>query len=102
MKIVFLCTLLVFLSGCVFYPKEAHYQGMAAKCGHEMHTKKLTLELSDAQMRVSCGNAGRGPASLGCVALLSFIPAASFVVSGSIVLVGNAIHWLEYESQCTN
>jgi hypothetical protein len=100
MKLFSLLYLVIFLSGCVFYPKEAHRQDMAANCSHKMQTKKLTLELSDAQMRVSCGNGRHGPATLGCVALLSFIPAASFVVSGSIVLVGNAIHWLEYESRC--
>lgn len=30
------------------------------------------------------------------------VPAGSFVVSGSIVLIGNTLHWLEYQGRCNN
>jgi len=28
------------------------------------------------------------------------IPAGSFVLSGGIILVGNTLHWLEYQGTC--
>lgn len=38
-----------------------------------------------------------------CEALLivvAAIPVGSFIVSGSIVLVGNTVHWLEQQGRC--
>ncbi|MCB1190890.1 MAG: hypothetical protein H7A23_04210 [Leptospiraceae bacterium] len=32
--------------------------------------------------------------------VLSIVPVSSFVVSGSIVIVGNTIHWLEKQGMC--
>ncbi len=42
-------------------------------------------------------------ANEGCVSLLVFlgaVTAASAVVSGSIVVAGNAVYWLEKRGQC--
>ena len=38
---------------------------------------------------------------LSCLAVLGVaVPVFSTVVSGSIVLIGNSVHWLEYQSKC--
>ena len=101
MRILLLCALVLSISGCVFYPKEANKQDLAAKCHKSMKTKKLVLELYENQMALTCGHSHNAQGNAGCVALFAaLIPATSLVVSGSIVLVGNALHWLEYESQC--
>jgi hypothetical protein len=30
------------------------------------------------------------------------VPAGSFLVSGSLVMIGNTMHWLEYQGTCDN
>lgn len=103
MKIILVIYLVGLLSGCVFYPKEANVQDLAAKCHKGMKTKKLVLELSENQIALTCGHSHNVQGNAGCVTLFAaLVPATSLVVSGSIVLIGNALHWLEYESQCRN
>lgn len=36
-----------------------------------------------------------------CLSLIGVVvPAGSFIVSGSVVLVGNTLNWLEYKGRC--
>jgi hypothetical protein len=37
-----------------------------------------------------------------CLAVLAVISAGSALVSGSIVLTGNTLHWLEYQGTCSD
>jgi len=55
------------------------------------HIKKQDLSESEV-----CSNAH--PACLPVLGI--FVPAISTVVSGSIYIVGNTIHWLEYQGRC--
>jgi len=79
------------LIACAFVPKVEHKQKYANSC--EMYTKELTLDA------VSLGGLDCGGNS-SCVVAASLVPVTTFLVSGSIVLVGNTLHWLEYQGSC--
>jgi len=79
------------LVACAFVPKVDHKQKYARNC--EMYTKELTLDA------VSLGGLDCGGNS-SCVVVASLVPVTTFLVSGSIVLVGNTVHWLEYQGSC--
>ena len=80
------------LSGCVVVPRVAEKQPYLEKC--DLMTKKMKLSAADLGP-VKCN-------SYECLLGLIGVPATTFVVSGSIVLVGNTIHWLEYQGRCEN
>ncbi len=37
-----------------------------------------------------------------CLAVILAVSAGSFIVSGSIVLTNNTVHWLEYQGTCSD
>ncbi|MCW8886182.1 MAG: hypothetical protein OQK12_13175 [Motiliproteus sp.] len=83
-------TLASVLGGCgFFYPQEVEFYD--PEC--QIIAKKYVLEsVGVSGIGVSCQNEG---------CLIAMIPAAaSAVVSGSIVVVGNVIHWLEKQGRC--
>ena len=85
---------LAFLNGCAYYPTAAKHQ----KEDCQLFTKQLELEESQTKGNVQVQCSGKG-----CEAVLLasvVVPAGSFIVSGSVVLVGNAIHWMEREGTC--
>ena len=90
--------LLLFLSGCTFLPATSEDQSYADRC--EMLTKKLTLTSEYFDLHHGCGNDANTPMCY--LASAIGVPAISFVVSGSIVMVGNTINWFEYQGTCEN
>jgi len=80
------------LGGCVYVPRTvAQYD---ERC--QVVTKRIELEPVQLATIGGCSNAG-------CAALLAaagLTAAASAVVSGSVMVVGNAVHWLERQGQC--
>jgi len=88
---VIIVSLVANLIACAFVPKVDHKQQYAKSC--EMYTKELTLDA------VSLGGLDCGGNS-SCVVVASLVPVTTFLVSGSIVLVGNTVHWLEYQGSC--
>jgi hypothetical protein len=77
------------LSGCVFYPKaNVNY---AADC--EATSRRLVLE---AKQLGEC----TGPDAAACIGSALLASAGSAIVSGSIVVVGNTVYWLEKKVQC--
>lgn len=86
--------LVVLLSGCAFSPKVSEEQPLYASC--PTITKQLTLELEPYDGRI-CGS---GFSIEECLMGVVLLPTVTFVVSGSAVLVGNTLHWLEYETRC--
>jgi hypothetical protein len=60
----------------------------------QLISKELQLE----EKQLTSGGACSGAA---CSALL-IIPASTFLVSGSIVLIGNSLHWLEKNGTCSD
>jgi hypothetical protein len=89
-----ICLLIILTlpSGCAFYPQVAEHQSYSENC--QMITRQLTLE-SQVLGAPECGDSAEA-----CLVLYIGIPAASLVVSGSAVLAGNTLHWLEYHGRC--
>ena len=77
----------VFVSGCIVYPKKVEFYD--PEC--EIIVKKMTLEVVPTHSVCSFEEE--------CLVILG-ISAASAVVSGSIVVVGNTIYWLEKVGKC--
>jgi hypothetical protein len=98
-KVLFITPLLLFsLTSCVFLPKTAEDQQYYEQC--EMATKKLTLKADISNEYSLCGGKDLMDEPLFCLVASGVVASASIVVSGSIVLIGNTIHWLEYKASC--
>jgi len=82
----------ILLSACVYLPRTALVYDHECK----MMAKQLVLEGGQVAAIQHCENQG-------CIALIvgaSVVTAATFVVSGSIVVVGNIAYWLERNARC--
>ena len=80
------------LAACVFLPETTTSYDHG--CG--VVQKHMTLKSYQVGAFVSCRNEG-------CVELLvvaGAVSATTFVVSGSVAVVGDAVYWLEAKSQC--
>jgi len=84
-----------FVSGCVFYPRTIEYYD--AQC--DIKYRKLVLE-TEAMKETCSGPRSNDPEGHGCLALVVAMSAGSAIVSGSIVVAGNTIYWLEKEGKC--
>jgi hypothetical protein len=80
-------------SGCVFYPKTV--ESYDPVC--ELRTRQM--QLKSEVMHGTCGGSTQSEA-VGCLALAAGITAGSAVVSGSIVVAGNTVYWLEKRGKC--
>jgi hypothetical protein len=92
MKTFVAAILLTFLAGCVYVPENAH--SYDEKCN--VMRKKKVLALEEAVPMANCSNEA-------CALLMAsygLVTAASFVVSGSIVVVSNTVYWLETPPDC--
>ena len=80
------------LQGCVMVPRTV--EGYDAQC----HTQARHMVLDAVQVGSvgSCSN--QGCVVVATVAAVSAV--ASTVVSGSIVVVGNAAYWLQKQGRC--
>lgn len=86
-------------SACAFVPKTDSHQPYANKC--DMVTKRLTLDKPTSNQTINCQKDMHGGDFVSCLVIAGvIIPAGSLVISGSIVLVNNTIHWLEYQGSC--
>ena len=82
------------ISGCAVVPKYAE-QPEPESC--DLYTKKLELDVLEGTNSWSqCSGDGCGAARV----LAAGVFVGTAVVSGSIYLVGNTLHWLEKESFC--
>lgn len=87
-------TLICFLSGCIMVPKTHEFQ--EPRC--ELITKTLTVDIKELD-----GSGMKNMDPRGIILLpfaLAFLFTASVVVSGSIVVAGNTVHWIEQEGTC--
>lgn len=99
MKAVFIpfIVCLIFIHGCVFIPKIKTDKMVPENC--ETYTKKWELTHKQHVDFNSCyGSSIESGICLSIVGIL--VPASSFIVSGSVVLIGNTLHWLEYKGRC--
>jgi predicted ABC-type transport system involved in lysophospholipase L1 biosynthesis ATPase subunit len=91
-KILFIF-LLSSLASCVFIPAVSPEQPTCI-----LHTKKLVLKTSES--KGALGARCTGEACLVILGAASAVALSTLIVSGSIVLVGNTVHWLEKEGTC--
>jgi len=94
-KPLFLLMLVALLASCSFVPAKSKNQPYAYDC--DMMTKKLSLATIEHQGNM-CGHNTDAAACLIAVGVV--IPVGSLLVSGSVVLIGNTLHWLEYQGSC--
>ena len=92
-------SLSLFLSACVFVPATAQKQAYYDKC--KMATKRLTIEPKVRSRFKVCDGKGLTEEPVACLLLSGLVGTATFIVSGSVVAIGNTVHWLEYKSGCT-
>ena len=89
-------TLVSFLSGCIMVPKTHEFAEPRCK----LFTKKLALKVKELDFS-NAPHTNANPVGLvGLPFALAYLFTASFVVSGSIVVAGNSIHWIEQEGTC--
>ncbi len=81
------------ISACVVYPEVTQYYD--ADC--QIVARQLELN-ADQLANADCS--GGGAFSGACWAALLGVGAASAIVSGSIVVVGNTVFWLEKKGKC--
>jgi len=80
------------ISGCIYYPKRVEVYD--SDCN--IKTRKLALGViaSNSVPNCSGGNAGA------CLAAIAAVGPVTAVVSGSIVVIGNTLYWMEKEGRC--
>lgn len=79
----------VLLAGCVMVPvRVAGYDPECRVMTHHMELQPMQLQ--------NIGRCGDGY----CAALVLGVSAASVIVSGSIVVVGNVAYWAEHRADC--
>lgn len=83
------------LTSCAFTPTASEHQPYYVDCG--LLTKKLTLKSTELNSVDNCNDDDKFGQ---CLVKMGLIVPVSYIVSGSIVLVGNTIHWSEYKLSC--
>ncbi|CAB1370426.1 conserved protein of unknown function [Denitratisoma oestradiolicum] len=82
------------LTGCIYLPQTTTRYD--PECG--VQQRHMTLEVTQVGLFGRCVNDG-------CVELLvlaGVVSATTAVVSGSVVVVGNGVYWLEEKGRCLN
>ncbi|MBC5784095.1 hypothetical protein H8N03_14175 [Ramlibacter sp. USB13] len=94
MKRTALAALVLSLAGCVVVPQTVY------RPHPECRTVERSMELQAVQVAWISGCSNEGCAVL--LAAAGVTAAASAVVSGSIVVVGNFVYWLERQGRCAH
>ena len=79
------------LSACVYAPVVDRYEDASASC--RTYTKSMSLK--EHPMSGNCTDNS-------CLGGAIVVTAGSLLISGSIVLAGNIVHWLEYQGTCSD
>jgi hypothetical protein len=93
MKALVLAFLVVACTGCIVYPKKVRVYD--PDCRVTSH--KLTL---DAVFLWGDCDARTPEEAEVCLLIIAGTGAASTAISGSIVVVGNTLYWLEKQGRC--
>ena len=97
MKTVTLITFSLILTSCATIVPQAITDIDSTRCN--LVTKKLTLKAIEHPLPDDCGDIECIIAILAASALYT---ATTGIISGSIVLVGNTVHWLEKQGSCND
>lgn len=98
LRTLFAATLGCALSACVYVPVVDEHQSDAS-C--KTLTQSLSLDKIEMQSNVSYG-CREGECLAAMLAGAAVVTTGSAIISGSIVLTGNTIHWLEYQGTCSD
>lgn len=82
------------VTSCAFVPSSSPDQPYYYDC--DMVTKKLTLKPTQMGELGDCDDGGIAE----CIIMTGILSTAILIVSGSIVLLGNTLHWSEYKLKC--
>lgn len=93
----FLLLILISISGCAFVPRVSEEQKYLQQC--KLFTKQLEL---DIEVIDASGCEKTDDVGLCLLVYAVGVPTVTLVVSGSIVVAGNTIHWMEYQGRCEN
>jgi hypothetical protein len=88
------------LSACIYVPVVDEHEAASASC--KTYTKSMTLEAIQLQGNIVQPACGTGDCAAAALASVIAVTAGSAIISGSIVLTGNTIHWLEYQGTCSD
>jgi hypothetical protein len=84
------------LSACVYVPTVKERDAAEAEC------KTLTQSMSMDAIEVGSHADCHGEDCTAMLAGIVIVSTGSAIISGSIVLTGNTIHWLEYQGTCSD
>lgn len=93
----YLALLPVLIAGCVVRPVyyQTEYPGCTVKA------RKVSLQWQPEYLiRLDCRGAQSDQCLVSLLAINGVIISGSLLVSGSIYIVGNSVHWLEYQGRC--
>lgn len=91
-EVSLLVSLALTLSACVVVPKIDQEETNSSACKTYTRSMKLDVVVTNPG---SCGDEY-------CLAAYLAVFAGSAIISGSIVLTGNTVHWLEYQGTCSD
>lgn len=109
---IFPAILLAFaLPACIYVPVVDDSNEPASAC--QTITRHMSLQnLSEMESRDTQGRSNGIPINIGgsctpecaaaILAAVIVVSAGSAIISGSIVLTGNTVHWLEYQGTCSD
>jgi hypothetical protein len=87
---------LLSLYGCASYPAAKEQQ---TECN--VITSELEIDTNEDLLKILNGPVQcKGEACLALLAPILVVSAGSFIISGSIVVAGNTVHWLEVKTRC--
>ena len=89
------------LSACVYVPVVDEPDASSDSC--KTYTKSMSLTAVEMQGNIVVQpGCNRGDCAAAALASVVVVTAGSAIISGSIVLTGNTIHWLEYQGRCSD
>lgn len=113
-NLCFVAPISLALTACVYIPVTEQTAEAEPTC--QTYTNKMTvMELkgvlannngrattaNDRRER-SLGSVCSGESCLAIIAAAGVVAAGSFIISGSVVVINNTAHWMEYQGTCSD
>jgi hypothetical protein len=93
------CGFALILSACVYVP-VVDEPDASASC--KTYTKTMSLNTIEMQGNIVQPGCNTGDCAATLLAAVVVVSAGSAIISGSIVVTGNTLHWLEYQGTCSD